>query len=257
MEKDKIIQKKYFGAKFTELYKDWKENNPGSTQTTFAKLFNPEITRQTITAWKSGTIPSDYNLKQICTVFKVPRSDFIPQSNAELYTYSTERQNAIASDILLPFCETIGLKPVFIKLIKQLLESKYDELFPIWSPLQKASFFDNEYIRKGSSALAPAEKMTDNEYLQVEVIENGETKTITLSLPDLLFLKDLQERVYDTIVFEFDRRSRSLIKEVEEINKAAADPVLIKSDGGITSRNLDLFEFDDYSRRVRNIIERR
>lgn len=257
MEDYKAIRPAFFGAKFSELYKAYKKDHR-CTQTDFGKLFDPEITRQTITSWKSGeVVPEKYNLDQICSIFGVTIDEFIPRTDSDIYAYEADRQIDIAKNTLLPFCETIGLDIEFIKLSRKLLGSQYDERFPIWSPIQKIpSLYKDEYIRRGSAALAKAAEMTGDNYLQIQVIEDGEIKFVDLSLTDLLFLKDLQDRITDTIVFEFSRRSRELSKEVEDINKAAADSIVIKTDGGVGLRNIDLFEFDDYSRRVRNILRR-
>ena len=259
MEENRTIRPAFFGAKFSELYKAWKKNNPGCTQTDFGKLFNPEITRQTVTSWKSGdVVPEKYNLDQICSIFGVTVDEFIPRTDKDVYAYEASRQADVAENTLLPFCETIGLDIDFIKLARKLLGSQYDEMFPIWSPIQRIpSLFKDEYIRRGPAALAKAAEMTGADYLQIQVIEDGEAKLIDLTLTDLLFLKDLQDRITDTILFEFSRRARELSREVEDINKAAADSIVINADGGVGPRNIDLFEFDDYSRRVRNILRRK
>lgn len=257
MEDYKAIRPAFFGAKFSELYKAYKKDHR-CTQTDFGKLFDPEITRQTITSWKSGeVVPEKYNLDQICSIFGVTIDEFIPRTDSDIYAYEADRQTDIAENTLLPFCETIGLDIDFIRLARKLLGSQFDESFPVWTPIQKVSFFDNEYTRLSPSDLPKAAENGNNDYLQVTVNENGAPKLITLTYTDLLFLKDLQDRITDTITFEFSRRFRELAKEIDEINKAAADSIVIEPDGKISYHILDLFEFDDYSRRVRNILRRK
>ena len=254
MKKDKELQPKYFGAMFTKFYNEFAENHPGITQQRFGNLFNPPISRQTITSWKKGSIPESYNLEQILNIFGKTVDDFIPQSNADKYSFDTDRQTEVATETLLPFCEKIGLDTDFIKLARKLLGPKFDELFPIWSPIQ---LVNNQYIRRGHEALASAAQMIDAEFLQIVVNADNKTKTVDLTLTDLLFLKDLQDRVTDTIVFEFMRRSQELKREVDDINEAAADSVEITPDGKTILRNIDLFEFDDYSRRVKRVLRRK
>lgn len=255
MSKEATLQPKYFGAVFTKLYDEWEKEHPDKTQTDFGELFDPPISRQTITSWRSGkSIPGPHNLEQLLKIFGVTKKDFIPLSNADDYAFNEERQTRIASDTLIPFCEKIGLDIDFIKLAKKLLGTKYDELFPLWSPLQK---LNNEYTRRGADSLAPAAPMADNNFFQIEVNTGSTTKLVDMTLTDLLFLKDLQDRISDTIEFEFMRRSRELINEVNEINEAAADPVVITPDGGTAFLRIDLFEFDKYSGRVRKILRRK
>lgn len=251
------ISRGVFGARFTKQFLKGKREGRWKSHEDFGQKLNPSVLRGSVANWSKGkNIPTPERLKEICEVFGVPE-DYFDTSNAtrdELYQYESEYMTEIMVKDAIPFCKLIGLDLDFLRGVRSVMGDKFDISFPIWTPImqnpQRASV--ENYIRSRSSLAVSAQTDQKHSVFQVnapEVIgDESSRRLVTMGHADLEFLRDLQEEVSDYIEFQFLRRLKGQIKEVEEANRRSLVPL---SDGGYAIRQLkaeELNQIDKYGR---------
>lgn len=262
--------KETFTPKLIDLYnKRWKSEK--KSQKAFAEAMNAlyekydirdrsgeeqrTCTHQQVSQWLNGTFPDDENLRCICEILGVDPEHFTSPTEDELYKFSSDYMTDIGENKILPYCEEVGLDPHFVVVISDLFGEDLGEQFPFWTQLirnPKLLCDPSElYIRPDPVDFwsSSAEMKPDVKMFQIEVKnQNGsdETKRITLSYSDLLFLRDVQDEVKEYIEFLFLKRKKELQKECEEASKKAQIP---QPNGGYALVQLkaeDLNKIDKY-----------
>lgn len=253
-----VKKREFFVKKFVPKLEEWKKDNKdkGGTQKAFAKMIG--VSEDMIKAYKSGeTYPRDKTLKEIRRVLGVPDDYFTPTTEKELYEYSQDFMTDIGENKILPYCEEIGLDPQFLVVVSKLIGESLGDQFPFWTPIilnpNYFSDLENRYIRPDPLRYwsDSAEMKPDIKMFQIEAKKNGsdKKKLLTLTDPDLLFLRDVQNEVRDYVEFLFLKRKKELKKEGEEASRKAWIPV---PNGGYALKTLTADERNSIDRYFKN-----
>lgn len=231
-----VAKRQFFIDKFVPALEDWKRKNKGKggTQEAFARMI--DVHKNMIGQYKTGdAYPREDTLKAIIKVLGVDDDYFTLKTETEFYKYSPKYMTDIGENKILPYCEEIGLDPKFLSAISDIIGESLGDHFPFWTPiiLNPHLFCDleNKYIRpdpvkywSNSAEMEESVKM-----FQIEVTKKqGDSeikKKITLTPPDLRFLKDVQEEVKDFVGYLFLKRKKELKEESEEASRRAYVPV--------------------------------
>lgn len=226
----------FFGQRFTERLDHWKKEN-NSTQEKFVELVGVK-SPNSVGDWKKGSVPQPQNLEKICEVFGVDKSYFFPQTKDDLYKYSSEYMSDEIAKFATDYCKTIGLDLDFIRAIRKMFGSDFDNLFPVWGPLASEArlpFLTDENPRyiHDISRLSPSAPMTDHldEVFQMNIeIERGKTtehRLVTLGSVDMDFLYYIQEKVRNYVAFLFYEKANQRKQEETE----ASEKCVVKTEG--------------------------
>ena len=243
----------FFVRKFNDFYTEWrmnqKKNGHRGSQSEFARLVveaekelhpNNPLTKcdyRYVSKWLNGVMRPEGYLEAIAQVLGVSVDEFTPKTHDDQYKHSEEYMNGIQKDEIEPFCDMIGLDVEFLKILESMID--FDEKFPLWRPMERTKniLADYVYYLLPESSLCESAPMKDGVF-QVERIvnENGkeEKRLITLSKPDLLFLRDIQRSIKKYLEFRFAERADEMEKEVEEANRLSMIPL----EGGGTAIRL-------------------
>ena len=266
-----IKKREFFVKKFVPKLEEWKKNNKdkGGTQKAFAKMVG--VSEDMIKAYKSGVYPREKTLENIKRVLGVPDDYFTPTTEKELYEFSQGYMTDVGENKLLPYCEEIGLDPQFLVIISSLIGEDLGDQFPFWTPIdrtrevfpEECQFFkhiDPMIFWSNSAQMAPEVEM-----FQIEVKNKNddtkENKLLTLSFPDLRFLRDVQDEVRDYVEFLFLKRKKELKREGEEASRRALVPLSGGGKGfkGVSPEDLNEIDkyFSNYVEKIPNSNERR
>lgn len=250
-------KREFFISKFVPKLEDWKRKNKdkGGTDKAFALLIG--VDKNMIPQYKKGdAYPRPETLKKIIQVLGVPEDYFTPTTKDELFQFSPDYMNDIGENKILPYCEEVGLDPQFLVVMSHLFGESLGDQFPFWTPMMVNVpnwFKDRKSVYKRPDPLdfwnSSAEMTSDVKVFQIEVKEkdgSGNKKRLTLTYPDLLFLRDVQDEVRDYVEFLFIKRKKALQSECEEASRRAQSPT---EDGGVSLRSLkgeELNEIDRY-----------
>jgi len=253
-----IKKREFFVKKFVPKLDEWKKNNKekGGTQKAFAKLIG--VSEDMIKAYRTGeAYPREKTLKEIRRVLGVSEDYFTPTTEKELYEYSQGYMTDIGENRILPYCEDIGLDPQFLVVISHLIGESLGDQFPFWTPISMSAktLFRLE-DRKMYDRPDPfvfwsdsAEMDPDLKMFQIEITgsdDKKEKKRLTLSDPDLRFLRNVQDEVRDFVEYLFHKRKKELRREVEEASRRSVSQI---EGGGESHRKLtgeELNEIDKY-----------
>lgn len=231
--------KKFFGKKFSELYKEWKVRTHNGNQEMFAdKCFITN--KSSVSKYARGLqLPSDLTIENIIRVFNeagmnVTIEDFIPHTEDDTYHHDPKRVKGI-QDHSREFARSIGLSDGFLDFITNHTDlSDPEEGYPIWSPLARYPSFINgfdttekelEYLKDRMFVteyhrrpLATTHAVSDDRSYTVPM-EDG--TSFLLSEIDLRILKDLQDKVVDVVkYFYFKRKKEMKEQEINAIKQA-------------------------------------
>ena len=226
----------FFVERFKGFYADWKKKDKQNTQGKFARQIceirnrktgeKCPVTNSYVSEWLRGKWFPEQYIPEIAEVLGVKEEDFYFQTHDEFYKFSSEYMTKLGRGEISQFCNEIGLDLRFLYIIRELIGSDFDSIFPTWTPLQKNPNFmsDRTYTRRPVSVWSESAEMDEDVRVlqyEVEVQENGETKRklIPFTRPDLRFLKDIQTDVLDYIEFLMMKRSKDLIRESEEASR--------------------------------------
>lgn len=243
-----------FPVLFPDQLKNWikkeKEEGRNGSQYAFAKKVGVEP--YYVTDWKTGRqgIPYTY-IDKICEVLGVSKEVYYPTTHNELYKYSSDYMTEVGEKTIAPLCEKIGLNKELIILIQRMFPNDFEELFPFWTPIRptRKMYSVEPYEHSDISCLSDSAKMKNGYNLfqfKVKANEN-QTKTITLSEADLLFLRDVQEDIKDYIEFLFLKRKKEMKTEGKVASERSWKPNA-KGSGRVfvPLRANDLNEIDKY-----------
>lgn len=224
------IGKNFWVQRFGEAYElNWKSKGKGHRQADFANAIKDyrttkekgtkgTCTGQQVSKWLNGVVPSDENIEAICAVLELP-ADYFEPSHDDKYKESSRfitsigKHNARVS-------QKIGLDLSFVESLRGIVD--FDTWFPVYSELCNISDdpLAPKYGRKNNAESAKIDKQL--EFMQV----NKDGKTITLSLVDLMFLREVQDKVANYVEFLFYQRWETMNKAVNAVNKASAGKVV-------------------------------
>ena len=248
-----IAKRQFFIDKFVPKLEEWKDANKGKggTQKAFASLIG--VTENMIGQYKTGdAYPNEKRLKRIISALGVPDDYFTPKTQSELFQYSPEYVSNIGSNKIAPYCEEIGLNTQFLQTVRSLIGDDLGDQFPFWTPIMQRMTLDthNSYSRpdpvefwNNSAEMKPEVKMFQ---IEVPAKDDSGNKRLTLTSPDLLFLRDVQEEVVNYVEFLFYKRKKELKEECEEASRKALIPL---QNGGSGTKPLsadELNEIDKY-----------
>lgn len=250
----------FFKNKFNEFFEEWKKQGKGNTQGEFARqiceIRNKKtgekcpVTNSYVSEWARGKWFPDQYISEIAEVLGVKEEDFFFQTRDEFYKLSSEYMTKIGRGEMSQFCDEIGMDLQFLYIIRKLIGSDFENMFPTWTPLQKNPnlMLDQTYIRPTANVWSASAKMDDDvRVLQHEIeTEEGEQKLIPFTRPDLRFLKEIQTNVLDYIEYLMLKRSKDLIREAEEASKRSRNKL---PNGDIEIRPLtpeELNQIDKY-----------
>lgn len=272
-----VYTKETFTPKLVELYNQkWKSEK--KSQKDFAKEMNAlyekydirdrsgeeyrTCTHQQVSQWLNGTFPDDENLRCICEVLGVDPEHFTSPTEKELYKFSQHFMTKIGETRLLPYCEEVGLDPQFLVTVGNLLGEGFGDQFPFWAPIgmNAKTLFRSEdrrlYDRPDPLKFwsDSAEMKPDVKMFQIEVKEEGsdKKKLLTLTDPDLRFLKDVQDEVINYVGYLFHKRKDELRSEAEEASRRSVS----HEDGKEVHRKLKADELNEIDRYYKGYIDK-
>ena len=236
-------KEKFFFDRLKDLFEEWqrKEKSEGrrGSQQAFADQINEgksdgRCDYRYVSKWLNGKAYPETYINDIARVLDVDVEELFPQTHDELYKDSSEYMNALKEEEITPYCDKIGLDEEFVKAIREQVD--FDKSFPLFKPIHQNPnyIFDGKYY-----ALVPDNCLSDSAPMDDDVFqikrcvdeEEGSERLITLSRPDLLFLRDVQKEVSRYIEFLFMKRQEEMKDEVEMFNKTSEKRL---TNGGIT-----------------------
>lgn len=234
------ISKDYWLKRFGEAYQlKWKDE--GKSQEAFANAINRlreekeangikgTCSPQQVSKWRNNTVPSQENIALIIELLDLPADYFEPSKN-DLYKNSSKYITEVGRKIICE-AEEAGSDLDFVKGLRGVVD--FDKHFPIYAPLAEQNpgdLLSTTYGRKTHAESAPIDK--DLEFLQIR--RNG--KTITLSLADLAFLREVQDEVARYVHYLFYKRAELMDDIVDKVND--------DSKGRYAFNNKKLAEYD-------------
>ena len=252
----------FFQAQFKKRFTTWHNKDPKkNTQGEFARQIceimhkktgeKCPVTNSYVSEWLRGVWFPEMYLPAIAEVLGVKEEDFIFHTHDELWRLSSEYMTKTVGGEMKQFCEELGLDLRFLFIISELIGSKFDDMFPTWTPfkLNKKAFIDDKedlYYRPDRKDWIGSAEM-DSGYnifqCKVEYEEDGQTKEklLPFSRPDLRFLKDVQDKVKDYIEFLMLKQSKDLKRDVRKASEKAR---ITLSDGGKTTILLNAEELN-------------
>lgn len=264
----------FFVKRFNELFSEWKQKGGKNTQGEFARQIceirhektgeKCPVTNSYVSEWSRGKWFPDQYISEIAEVLGVKEEVFFFQTHDDFYKYSSEYMTKIGHGEFSQFCDEIGLDLRFLYVIRSLMGSSFDELFPLWTPIapKKSRDISNDdgiYSHMGTECLSTSAKMDDDVNIfqcvvHDEEAETEEGRTITLGRADLRFIKDIQDEVINLIEFCFMKREKDLQKESEEASRRSS-PVL--PDGGRVVRLLKAEELNQIDRYFKEYVDKK
>lgn len=205
-----------FGAAYQLIWKDG-----GKSQAKFADRINeirtkdgtrPTCTSQQVHKWLTGTVPSQENIDCIIEALDLPKDYFVP-SHSDMYRESSEYITEIGKK-RAQAAEEIGLDLNLVKSLSGMID--FGKRFPIYTPIRKGrdpETHEKTYYRPDSADSAPIDKSL--EFLQFE--RYG--KTMTMSDADLLFLKEVQDRIGEYVKYLFYERANRMSEIIDDLNE--------------------------------------
>lgn len=218
----------FFAKRFAELFEEkWKSE--GGTQESFARAINAVrninyggCTHTLVSRWKNGTTFPETYLPDIAKVLDVDESEFFPKEHDDKYKSSSEYMTEVGND-MREYAEEIGLSVPFLQVLRSMGDFK--EEFPFFCPIvEKMNILSlDEYVRLSESNASDSAPMTGDE-LPVFQFEKDD-KTLTLSVVDLEFLKDVQDKVSEYVSFLYFQRKKEADEELRKLNEDAVERV--------------------------------
>lgn len=233
----------------------WKEKDKGNTQGEFARQIceirkkktgeKCPVTNSYVSEWLRGKWFPEQYIPEIAEVLGVEEEVFFFRTHDEIYRLSSENATEWARGEISQFCDEIGLDRHFLRIIRELFGSDFDEMFPTWTEIiQNPNFLDNQtYIRrKPASWSIQAEMDEDVRFLQYEIDDGkGGKKLIPFTREDLRFLKDVQTDVVDRVEYLMMKRKKDLQREAEEATRRSQHNM---KNGGIAFKPLTIEELN-------------
>lgn len=233
------IGRETWKERFREAYDlKFKSLDKKNTQQEFADRINQikydkygiegNVDNRFVSKWLNGTVPEEENIKCICEVLGLSEDYFEP-SDRDRYRDDSQFITELGQKHVA-FAKEIGLDLDLVKALHNLTD--WDTIFPMYSPIEPSDvekfFLSNKWERlNGFVSSAPIDKSLD--FLQTQ--KDG--KLLTLHRADLVYLKEVQDKVVEYVEYLFYKRAQEMKKEVEEVN-AFANP-------GGTGRRSKLF----------------
>ena len=254
----------FFVKQFDKFFKEWKDQDrKKNTQGEFARQIceirkqktgeQCPVTNSYVSEWARGKWFPDQYLPEIAEVLGVKEEEFFFQTHDDFYKYSSEYMTKVGRDEISQFCDDIGLDLRFLYIIRELIGSDFDDMFPTWTPLHQNPdlFSEDKYIRRDRTIWSESAEMDpDVRVLQyiMRYEEDGETKEklIPFTHQDLRFIKDVQNKVVDYIEFLMMKQGKDLKREAKKATNRSQTKL---KNGGIAFRPLnaeELNEIDTY-----------
>lgn len=246
------ISRGIFGARFSKQFQKGKKKGRWSSQKDFGQQLKPPASRSSVANWcKGDDFPTPERLKQICEIFGVNEDYFNTENatRAELYEYASEYVTEIGIENSL-FSEEIGLNLDLVYGLSQIVD--FDKLFPLYAPIWQFKTDPNDpfhriYNRNVTHAnSAPIDKSL--EFFQID----REGKKITLSKPDLAYLKEVQDKIVEYVEFLFFNRTKEMKEEEKRFNE---DQTVKLKNGGTATRKIDRKFLNDHDRFLKYILQ--
>ena len=244
---------------FNKYFKEWKEKDKKkNTQGEFARQIceirkkktgeKCPVTNSYVSEWVRGVWFPDQYLPEIAEVLGVKEEEFFFQTHDDFYKLSSEYMTKVGRDEISRFCEDIGLDLRFLYIVRELIGSDFDSMFPTWTPITQNPdiLSDDSYIRQDRKMWSESAEMDDDVrvlqyYMKYE--EDGETKEklIPFTRQDLRFIKDVQDSVVDYVEYRMMKQEKDLKRDA----KRASEKARIKmKNGGIAFRPLNAEELN-------------
>lgn len=232
MNKDRLTEQgknnvEFFRKVFTELIDKWKKET-GKTQRDFADEMKMG-SANSISRWKKGSeYPTSENIERMADIFGVSPSVFYPQSTIDRYRYSTEYQDK-GTDLLLKQSYAIDLDPNFLRAVKGI--DDFGSIFPAFniSRIPSKNIKGDAFFKR-LPLLSAAEPTNDI----MHFYKDGQY--YRLSVPDLIFLKDVQTELEEYVRFLFAQHEKELERKTELLNELHIENVE-KHEGGVSFVN--------------------
>lgn len=217
----------YFFERFPEDLDDWIEEqkaqgNPGSQNYFAEKIIeawsknNPDedckVDFHYVSSWKNGKngVPRKY-MKEICEVLKVPKDRYMSKTKDEKYASSSDCITEIGKNNRA-YAMEIGLNLDLVRELSKLVD--FDQLFPLYTPLRK---FKREVRHKDSAPI-------DSSLRFLQIKRNGET--YTMHKADLMYLKEVQDKIVNFVKYLFYDRLLEMESEEELFLKDINTPTV-------------------------------
>ena len=147
----------FFQKQLKKFFETWHGEDPKkNTQGEFARQVceirhkktgeKCPVTNSYVSEWLRGVWFPEMYLPEIAEVLGVKEEDFFFQTHDDFYKLSSEYMTKIGRGEISQFCDEIGLDLQFLYIIRKLLGSNFDDMFPTWTPLEK----DPHYIVTGN-----------------------------------------------------------------------------------------------------------
>lgn len=218
------IGSEFWKMRFSAAYQlIWKED--GKSQAKFADRINeirtkdgtrPTCTSQQVHKWLTGTVPSQENIDCILEALNLPKDYFVP-SHSDMYRESSDYITEIGKRRAQK-AEEIGLDLNLVKSLSNMVD--FGKRFPIYTPIRKGRDPETRkkaYYRPDSADSAQIDKSL--EFMQFE----RDGKTMTMSDADLLFLKDVQDKIGEYVKYLFYERATRMAEIVDDLNRDMTD----------------------------------
>ncbi len=260
MKKSKWIEQRdeFFVKRFKELFAEWKKKDRKNTQGEFARQIceirhkktgeKCPVTNSYVSEWLRGKWFPDQYIPEIAEVLGVKEDEFYFQTHDDFYKLSSEYMTKLGRGEISQFCDEIGLDLRFLYIIRELIGSDFDRMFPTWTPLHINHDFlsDQTYTRRSPRIWSESAEMDEDVRVlqyEIEVEEDGAQKKrlIPFTRQDLRFLKDVQNEVLDYIEFLMMKRSKDLKREAVEASRRSQHKT---NEGGIAFSPLNADELN-------------
>lgn len=223
--KNEVTQRRdeFFTKKFREIYDEkWKKN--GRSQAEFARAVNEfqedegRCTYQLVSKWYNGTFPEKY-FSSIAKVLGVEEDEFFPQTHDEKYRSSSVFMTGVGEG-MREYSEKIGLNESFLHILRSMGDFETD--FPFYCPIVEKTdktTFRSEFVRLNETNASDSAPMLGDDLPVFQFERDG--KLITMSVEDLEFLKDVQDKVEEYVSFLYYQRRKEAQREVQILNEDA------------------------------------
>lgn len=217
----------FFAKRFSELFEEkWKSE--GGTQESFARAINAVrhnnfggCTHTLVSRWKNGTTFPETYLSDIAKVLGVDESEFFPKEHDDKYEYSPEFMTEVGRR-MIEYAGEIGLSVPFLQALRSM--GSFTEEFPFFCPIvENRSMQSSEYVRLDVSNASDSAPMMGDD-LPVFQFEKDD-KTLTLSVVDLEFIKDVQDKVSEYVSYLYFQRKKEADEELRKLNGDAISRV--------------------------------
>ena len=203
-----------FASTLEKKYKAWKKANHGSMEI-FADLVGLSDRASISKYINAEQYPSKETMERICEALNTTEEELNSGSIADRYRLDENFTSELHKGYKL-FCESIGLDENFLSFIRHEISDAEFPLFKriVYQPKDMQFVYTNELEAFSSG---------DHNIYQLDL---GNGKTVNLSYPDFVYLKDIQNEIADYIRYLFYKRHKEMEDELQHVN---AD--LIKENG--------------------------